>query len=245
MNIAAGVEMLDIPAEIRGTPTLIHPTLIWDDQTTILVDAGFPGQVPEFRRAIIEAGVYLERIDKIIITHHDRDHTGSLRTLLTELPQKVSVLAHEKEKAYIEGRIPPFKATLANAPESPYPPEMKTAFLTQMFDYPDFAVSVDKTLEDGEELPFCGGITIIHTPGHTPGHICLYLLQSKTLIAGDALLVEGGKLGLLPEFASFDWRLALRSLDKLAGFDIDTVVCYHGGIWMGNIKRSIAELSDF
>jgi len=243
MNIATGVEMLDIPAEIRGTQTLIHPMLIWDDQTTVLVDAGFPGQVPEFRRAIAEAGVCFDGINKIIITHHDRDHTGSLRAILAELPRKVSVLAHEEEKAYIEGRIPPFKATLANAPDSPYPPEIKTAFLTQMFDYPDFAVNVHKTLEDGEGLPFCGGLTIIHTPGHTPGHICLYLHQSKTLIAGDALLVEGGKLGLLPKFASFDWHLAVRSLDKVAGYDVATVICYHGGVWKGDIKRSIAELS--
>ena len=132
---------------------------------------------------------------------------------MTEPPQKASVLAHEKEKEYLEGRIPPFKATLADAPDSPYPAEMKAAFLSQKFDYLDYTVTVDRTLEDGEELPFCGGITIIHVPGHTPGHICLYIRQSKTSVAGDALSAEGGKLGP-PNFASLDWRLALRSLDK-------------------------------
>jgi glyoxylase-like metal-dependent hydrolase (beta-lactamase superfamily II) len=90
-------------------------------------------------------------------------------------------LAHEKEKEYLEGRIPPFKVTMAEAPDSPYPPEIKTAFLSQKLDYLDYTVTVDRTLEDGEELPFCGGITVIHTPGHTPGHICLYISQAKRL----------------------------------------------------------------
>jgi len=118
MKIATGVEMLEIPATIQGAQTFIYPTLIWDEKTTILIDAGFPGQLSEFRRAIMEGGASFERIDKIIITHHDRDHIGSLRSILNELPHKASVLTHEGEGPYVEGRIPPFKATLADAPDS-------------------------------------------------------------------------------------------------------------------------------
>ena len=44
MKIANGVEMLEITANIMGTPSTINPTLIWDNNTIILVDAGFPGQ---------------------------------------------------------------------------------------------------------------------------------------------------------------------------------------------------------
>ncbi|MFP3381467.1 MBL fold metallo-hydrolase, partial [Bacillus sp. SIMBA_069] len=54
---------------------------------------------------------------------------------------------------------------------------------------------VDYTLIDGQELPFCGGIRVIHTPGHTPGHISLYLKQSKILIAGDSMYSVNGILG--------------------------------------------------
>jgi glyoxylase-like metal-dependent hydrolase (beta-lactamase superfamily II) len=243
MKIATGVEMLEIPATIQGAQTFIYPTLIWDSKTTILVDTGFPGQLSEFRRAITEGGASFEKIDKIIITHHDRDHIGSLRSILNELPQKALVFTHEGEIPYIEGRIPPFKATMAYAPDSPYPPEIKASFQRQKLDYLNFTVSVDRIVEDGEELPFCGGITVIHTPGHTPGHICLYIGQSKILIAGDALLVESGKLGLLPKFASLDWPSAVRSLNKLVPYDVETVICYHGGAWRGNFSRSIAELA--
>jgi glyoxylase-like metal-dependent hydrolase (beta-lactamase superfamily II) len=244
MKIATGIEMLEIPATIQRSQTFIYPTLIWDSKTTILIDAGFPGQLYAFRKAIMKGGASFERIDKIIITHHDRDHIGGLRSILNELPQKASVFTHESEIPYIEGRIPPFKATLAYAPDSPYPPEMKAVFQQQKLDYLDFTVGVDRSVEDGEELPFFGGITVIHTPGHTPGHICLYIGQSKTLIAGDALfVVEGDKLGPPPKLASLDWPLAIRSLGKLVRYDVETVICYHGGAWRGNFSRSITELA--
>ena len=239
-----GTEVLELPALIMGTETSIYPTLIWDNETAILVDAGFPGQISHIRQAVIKAGVLFEKIDKIIITHHDRDHIGSLRTILTELPQKASVFAHKEERPYLEGRILPFKASLAEAPDSPYPPKMKALFQSQKLDYLDFTVNVDKILEDGETLPFCGGITVIHTPGHTPGHICLYLSQSKTLIAGDALFVEDNKLCMPPKLASLDPSFAVKSLDKLVGHDIETVICYHGGVWRGSVNQFTEQLSD-
>jgi glyoxylase-like metal-dependent hydrolase (beta-lactamase superfamily II) len=244
MMITTSIEALEIPATIMGAQTSIYPTLIWDNETTILVDAGFPGQCSEIRQAVMKTGASFEKIDRIIITHHDRDHIGSLRSIMSELPQKVSVLAHKEEKPYVEGRFLPCKVTLANAPDSPYPPEMKTLFQSQKRDYLDFTVSVDRTLEDGEKLPFCGGIIIVHTPGHTPGHICLYIEQNKTLVAGDALCVEDKTLGLVPRFAGVDPSLAVRSLDKLLQYDIETVICYHGGVWKGNKGQFVTELAE-
>jgi glyoxylase-like metal-dependent hydrolase (beta-lactamase superfamily II) len=241
---ATRIEALEIGARIMGAQTSIYPTLIWDNKTMVLVDAGFPGQLSEIRRAIMKAAASFEKINKIIITHHDRDHIGSLRSILNELPQKASVLTHKEERPYIEGYILPCKVTVADAPDSPYPPEMKTMFLPQKLDYLDFTVSVDRTLEDGEELPFCGGITVIHTPGHTPGHICLYIGQSKTLIAGDALSVENKKLSTPPKLSSFDPSLAVRSLEKLVRYDIETAICYHGGVWRGSAGQFIAELAE-
>ena len=53
---------------------------------------------------------------------------------------------------------------------------------------------VDHTFSDGQVLPFCGGISVIFTPGHTPDHISLYHHSSKTLITGDALTSDEGEL---------------------------------------------------
>jgi glyoxylase-like metal-dependent hydrolase (beta-lactamase superfamily II) len=84
--------------------------------------------------------------------------------------------------------------------------------------------NVDTTLIDGQELPYCGGITVMYTPGHTLGHICLYLKQSKTLIAGNLLIVEDGILVQAPQNINFDNDLSIKSLKKLTKYDIETVI---------------------
>lgn len=104
--------------------------------------------------------------------------------------------------------------------------------------------NVDKVMADGEELPYNRGTIVIHTPGHTPGHICLYLKQSKTLIAGDAMnVVDGRLIGPVPQY-SFDIDSAVKSLKKLTQYDIETVICYHGGLFKDNANQRIAELAN-
>jgi glyoxylase-like metal-dependent hydrolase (beta-lactamase superfamily II) len=98
-------------------------------------------------------------------------------------------------------------------------------------------------IQDGEELPFCGGITVINTPGHTPGHISLYHKPSKTLIAADAMIInEGQLLGPVPEYA-VDYPQAVKSISKFTAYDIETVICFHGGLFNKNANQRISELA--
>ena len=78
MRLADNVEVLELPTQSFVGGGIIHPTLIWDDNTVVLVDAGFPGQLQQIREAMGSAGVPFDRLDKVIITHHDIDHIGSL-----------------------------------------------------------------------------------------------------------------------------------------------------------------------
>lgn len=102
---------------------------------------------------------------------------------------------------------------------------------------------VNKTLEDHQELPYFGGIRVIFTPGHTPGHISLYLKQSKVLVAGDAMVCSEGSLRGPVEQTTLDMNMALRSLEKLLRFDIGSVICYHGGICKENAKDQLEILA--
>jgi glyoxylase-like metal-dependent hydrolase (beta-lactamase superfamily II) len=102
---------------------------------------------------------------------------------------------------------------------------------------------VDRTLRDGEELPLHGGIKVIHTPGHTPGHLSLFVKRARLLIAGDELRVEGGELVGPSESATPDMESAKASLAKLTDYQIDYVLCYHGGLYGPNASEEIAELS--
>ena len=190
------------------------------------------------------AGVPFNKLSKVILTHQDRDHIGSLPDILKAVNHKVAVLAHKEDKPYIEGDKPPIKMNperVAKMLESV--PEEQRQQVQALFASP-ITAKVDKTVEDGEVLPYCGGITVIFTPGHTPGHISLYLNRSKTLITGDALVVVNGELlGPNPQFTP-DMQTALKSLKKFTKYDIETVICYHGGVYKENANQRLAELAE-
>jgi glyoxylase-like metal-dependent hydrolase (beta-lactamase superfamily II) len=247
MQVASGVEMLELPAMLMDGPGVLYPTLLWDGQDVALVDAGLPGMMPQFLDAMTRAQVPLEKLTRIIVTHHDLDHIGSLGELQKNAARRVEVLAHADEVPYIQGERRPIKMTpemMAQMEErmKSLPAEKREAMRAMFEGVRGQKLTVDRTLGDGEELPYCGGIRIIHTPGHTPGHICLYLEESRTLIAGDALFVEAGKLVPAPGFIHADASMALTSLKKLARLDIANVIAYHGGLFQDNPNARIAEI---
>lgn len=202
--------------------------------------------MPLIAKAIEKAGIPIERLTSIILTHQDLDHIGSLPAILESASDKIEVLASEKEKPFIQGEQRLLKITpelvekaVASLPAD-VPAERRNAIRAALENPPK--AQVDRTLKDGEILPSCGGVEVIPMPGHTPGHISLYHRRSKTLIAGDALIVSNGVL--LPSDPQFtlDMDAALNSLRKLGNYDIDTVICYHGGLYRGNANERIAEL---
>lgn len=219
MEISKGVEMLHL--DFQGN--IIHPILLWDQDMAVLIDTGFPGQMEDLRVSMEKAGVPFNKLKAVILTHQDMDHIGSLPEILQEYGDHVHVYAHELDKPYIQGELPLLKnGDLENPPKG----------------------RVDYTVSDGQELPFCGGIRVIHTPGHTPGHISLYVKQSKILIAGDSMYSVNGGLEGIHVPTTPDMNAARLSLKKYIDLDIASVVCYHGGFSNGNVKDKIVELSQ-
>jgi glyoxylase-like metal-dependent hydrolase (beta-lactamase superfamily II) len=247
MQVAPGVEMLELPANLMNGPGTLYPTLLWDEKDAVLVDAGLPDMAPQFITAIAQTGVPIEKLVRIIITHHDLDHIGSLGDLQRIAPHRIEVLSYPDEVPYIQGERPPIKMTpkmlkqmkeqMQNLPE-----EQQKGMRAMMEAMKKQKLKVDRTVGDGEMLPNCGGIRIIHTPGHTPGHICLYHKPSKTLIAGDALFVDGGKLGPAPPFINADTGMAMASIKKLSDHDIANVIAYHGGLFRDDPNRRLKEI---
>lgn len=243
MKVAAGVEMITLEAEAFGGKIAIHPTVLWDEQMAVLVDTGMPGSWELIRAAMIEAGVSPEKLKAIIITHQDIDHIGSLPEIVQAYSGQIEVYAHELDQPYIEGKLPLIKtnpermaAMLAALPEE------ERKMMQAIFENPPKA-KVDKILADGDVLPIFGGIRVIHTPGHTPGHISLYVQNSKTLIAGDAMVYMGGMLrGPVPQ-TTLDMDTALQSLKKLQNTEIQSVICYHGGVCQDNAEEQLQTLT--
>ena len=222
MRIANNVEML----EIKGENGTLYPVLAWDDHDIVLVDTGMPGQIELIRGAVSEAGFSLEKLTKVILTHQDMDHIGCAK-ILSELGAEI--LAHEEEAPYIQGdktsvRIAAMESRLEELDEG------ERAFYERVKQgAPLFYVKIDRLLKDNETLNFCGGIKIIHTPGHMPGHIALLLQDSNILVAGDASNIDDGRLvGANPQYTQ-DVPTAQRSLQKMLDMNPSGFVCYHGG----------------
>jgi len=243
MKIADGIEMLEISGTVMGSPRTINPTLLWDDQAQILVDTGFPGQLELIRSAVKKADRSFDNLNTLVLTHQDIDHIGNLSVILGALPKPAQVFAHEQEIPYIEGSQTPHKLAQLEAALDHLPQEQKDMYERLRASFASSAAPVPNALSAGQELPQAGGLRVLYTPGHTVGHICLYHRPSKTLIAGDALRIEDGRLVPPPPAVNFDTGLALKSLEQLTDFDIQAVICYHGGLYADDPNQRIAALA--
>ncbi|MBM7564547.1 MBL fold metallo-hydrolase [Paenibacillus sacheonensis] len=246
MNIAAGIAMLEIQAVIMGNPNVIHPTLLWNEERVVLVDTGYPGQLPLIQTAMNEARHSLETITDIIITHQDIDHIGSLPMLLDHVRPRPAVWASELEQPYIQGERLLIKVTpegvdraIASLPPS-VSEETRRAFRHTLLNPPH--APVDRLIGYGQAEAPIDGLIVVDTPGHTPGHISLYHQASKTLIAGDALVIQDGQLQLANVNTNYDHARALRSIRALCELDISGVICYHGGYYQDGARARILEL---
>ena len=224
MRIANNVEMLEFDSE-KGA---LYPVLIWDENELVLIDTALPGQTELLRAAVSQAGFDLEKITMVILTHHDMDHIGSAKVLAD---MGAEILAHEQEVPYISGKMTSIRITEMEKRLHEMS-EGERVFLERMkAGAPYFYVNVDRLLSDDELLEICGGIQVLHTPGHTPGHIALWLKESNIIVAGDAALVSDGVLtGFAPDF-NHDSPQADVSFQKMSGMDSAAVVCYHGGLY--------------
>jgi glyoxylase-like metal-dependent hydrolase (beta-lactamase superfamily II) len=218
---ASGIKPLRLEMNTGDTPFIVHAAVAWDENEVVLVDTGIAGQLALIRTMLEQEGIPFDRLTKIIITHQDRDHIGSLPELVEAFEQNIQVLAHEVAVPYLTGEIPLIKSGV----KAPY-------------------VKVNQVLQDKDLLPICGGIEIIYTPGHSPDHIALYHRASKTLVCGDALTSQDGKLmPFNPDFTP-DKETALQSIAKLLTYDIETVITYHGGVCTGNIRARLKEIVE-
>ncbi len=140
-------------------------------------------------QAIESEGLHVE---KIVLTHSHWDHIADLSLLKKGFG--LEVLVHKEDVGNVE------------RPGSDGLPLY----------FPIEPVSVDQMLSGGELLTLGHmAIKVIHTPGHSPGGICLYIEQSDTLISGDTLFQGSmGRVDLPTSNPSAMWK-SLKLLSEL------------------------------
>lgn len=219
-----------------------HPVILKNDNEMVLVDCGMPGSLPKINSSATAQNVNIDNLTKVVITHQDLDHVGSLAELKCAYPA-IKILADIKETPYINGEKEPIKAEKRREMyDSLTESEKEKINAIQRSAGTYEPVNVDGALHDHDIFPWCGKVEIISTPGHTPGHISLYLHELKTLISGDALFLQDGELVISIPIFTFDMEEARESVKKLIDYDIEKIICYHGGVYEGDIKEALRKI---
>lgn len=230
MEIAPGIFQLSGWWDQADLGSNVYLVVAGDGLT--LIDAGYQGKELLVTRRVLSLGYSPSRITAIIITHHHPDHTGGLAGLV-EIT-KARVIAHIADAPYIDGRLP--------QPGPSRPGWLRRAARPLTGLLATRPVRVDIEAGDGDGLPLAGGIRVMHTPGHTPGSICVFLRERGVVFTGDLLAQRFGiRLPSLP--FTVDVGQLKRSIDRLAGQEFSTACFGHGSALTGDADKRVRSFA--
>lgn len=184
--------------------------LIADDELT-LVDAGHRGSIVMLRRYLARIGREMKEITRIVCTHGHPDHIGGVHEIAAASGAVVHMHPADMERLRIR-----LSEVLSGRPA----PGAIIAYLTR-------APADAAPLDDGDVIPVIGGLQVIHTPGHTPGSVCLYSPERRLVIVGDILQRLRGEVTYPNYIFTDDMGLARRSIARLAELDVETILFSH------------------
>ena len=205
---------------IPVTPFEQNCTLLWCEKTRhgVVVDPG--GDVPRILAAIIEEGV---TVDKLLVTHGHIDHAGAAAELAKKL--NVQIEGPHADDAFLLDELPR---------------------QSQRYGFPLAAsFTPSRWLKDGDSVQIGEEkLTVLHTPGHTPGHVVFFNPTANLALVGDVLF--RGSIGRT-DFPRGDFNTLISSIrEKLFPLGDDVAfISGHGPMsTFGNERRSNPFITD-
>jgi glyoxylase-like metal-dependent hydrolase (beta-lactamase superfamily II) len=208
---------LEISPGIHRISGFVNQYLLVDGDEVILIDTGMKSNVDKILKYLRVNNLDPARLRQILITHSDADHYGAANLISTMTGAKLWTSKIEADAMRIGSSSRPivprgifaiFFPLLKNVLSSP-------------------PVIVDKLIEDGEVLPILGGLKVIASPGHTPGHLSFYLTEKKILFAGDAITADKGKPAPTIDATTGNPAQAKESFNKLMSLQPRVIGCGH------------------
>lgn len=236
------VSVLKLNFNFTGQEDALHPVILRGHGETLLVDCGYTGFMPLIEEAASQQGISLTDLTGVIISHHDLDHMGGLHEIKEKYPA-IKVYSSEIDKPYIAGQAKSVRLQQAEDMYPSLPEDQKPgALYFQELLKAIRPVNVDVTFAGDEQPVYWPDVQIINTPGHMPGHISIFLKDSRTLIACDAFVVENGEFEIANPHFTLDLDQAVASVQKLQQLPIARVLCYHGGLVSHDISQKLSRL---
>jgi len=189
--------------------------IVDDDSTVTLVDAGLKGAPKRLTAALSELGKRPADVSRILLTHAHPDHGGGASRMRERTGGHLHV--HDDDAQFMrDGRRPP-----------PDPGRPLAKVFAMLFSKQP-ASPVDATFAEGDVIPVAGGLHVLHTPGHTPGHCSFLHPRSGVLITGDSIFNFRDKITY--SFAAFCSNAAQSrdTADRLGEADYEIAAFTHG-----------------
>lgn len=249
-----GVHRLPVPVPFveAGGPVNVY-ALKNPDNSWTLFDAGLgtPDALVALRVGAQDAGVDLRNVSRIIVSHGHIDHFGNAQQLAEESGARISVHPADLEKVLGNDRYSRMMLEHTDYFVRLGVPENTLNLLLQGGrETRTFARAVDRErvdlLSDGQLFQFKHfNASVMHSPGHTPGLVCLHVPEHRLLFADDHLLarVSPNPVLDLSQGAGETKFLSLvkyvESAKKVYGLDLDCVLPGHGEAFVGH--RSLLD----
>jgi glyoxylase-like metal-dependent hydrolase (beta-lactamase superfamily II) len=193
--------------------------VIRDPDGLTIIDTSIPGKAGAILDQITAHGGRPENVKRILITHAHPDHIGSLREL--QARTGAQVWASAGERAVIAER-----AEIPRVPVADLPAHLRP-FRTPSVRFDP--TPVHRVLQEGETLAeVLGGLQVVATPGHAPGHIAFWQPDQGILFCGDVMMHLQPNLHLPFRIATVDMAENLRSLGRVATLDAEVLCLGHG-----------------
>lgn len=235
-----------ITQDFIGEINEINPVVGVGEDGLVLIDTGPPGSYDKMKIGLKKLGFSLTDIRTIIITHYHFDHVGNLHNFLHE-NESITVYMGKNDIPYYEGVKIDEPAPIDLDEIRVYFPNATEEILNRTFSEtsmdPEKVDSQSLTPLDDQLTHFneAGGFDVIQTPGHTPGHLSVYIPSTKVLIPGDLMMYWKGTFsGPVKTFtANFDE--ALKSTMMVSALKIEKLIGYHGSPLTGDVNQMIGE----
>jgi len=200
--------------------------LVIDEEELTVIDTGMPRNASKIMDYVNEIGREPSDISRILLTHCHIDHVGSAHDLKKLTNAKVAI--HQEDAEYVAGT-------------KTYPRQKGVTVILFKAASPFFkfkSVQPDIMLKENDKV---GKLTVIHTPGHTPGSISLYDSEREVLFVGDAIMFTDGRIVGPPERFTPDMKKAVQSIGKISQLEFDVMLSGHGEPLKPNASDRIKE----